>query len=231
MKCLIVDDNTMARTVLRNMVKQIRELEICGEYAAAIDAFNHLQKESVDLLLLDVEMPGMSGLELIESLTNPPLVILITAKTDYAVQGFQLQVVDYLVKPITLPRLLQAVNRAEEWKLSDSKSIQSAESKNYFFARINNQLIRIDWDDILFLQAMGDYVVIVTPGKKMSVHSTLKALEKKIPENRFTRVHRSYIVQVSKIVNLEENSIQINEHLIPVSERYKSELMEKMNVL
>ncbi|HPG09715.1 MAG TPA: LytTR family DNA-binding domain-containing protein [Saprospiraceae bacterium] len=231
MKCLIVDDNTMARTVLRNMVKQIRELEICGEYAAAIDAFNHLQKESVDLLLLDVEMPGMSGLELIESLTNPPLVILITAKTDYAVQGFQLQVVDYLVKPITLPRLLQAVNRAEEWKLSDSKSIQSAESKNYFFARINNQLIRIDWDDILFLQAMGDYVVIVTPGKKMPVHSTLKALEKKIPENRFTRVHRSYIVQVSKIVNLEENSIQINEHLIPVSERYKSELMEKMNVL
>jgi len=230
-KCLIVDDNTMARTVLRNMVKQIRELEICGEYAAAIDAFNHLQKESVDLLLLDVEMPGMSGLELIESLTNPPLVILITAKTDYAVQGFQLQVVDYLVKPITLPRLLQAVNRAEEWKLSDSKSIQSAESKNYFFARINNQLIRIDWDDILFLQAMGDYVVIVTPGKKMPVHSTLKALEKKIPENRFTRVHRSYIVQVSKIVNLEENSIQINEHLIPVSERYKSELMEKMNVL
>jgi len=226
-----VDDNTMARTVLRNMVKQIRELEICGEYAAAIDAFNHLQKESVDLLLLDVEMPGMSGLELIESLTNPPLVILITAKTDYAVQGFQLQVVDYLVKPITLPRLLQAVNRAEEWKLSDSKSIQSAESKNYFFARINNQLIRIDWDDILFLQAMGDYVVIVTPGKKMPVHSTLKALEKKIPENRFTRVHRSYIVQVSKIVNLEENSIQINEHLIPVSERYKSELMEKMNVL
>lgn len=231
MKCLIVDDNTMARTVLRNMVKQIRELEICGEYAAAIDAFNHLQKESVDLLLLDVEMPGMSGLELIESLTNPPLVILITAKTDYAVQGFQLQVVDYLVKPITLPRLLQAVNRAEEWKLSDSKSIQFAESKNYFFARINNQLIRIDWDDILFLQAMGDYVVIVTPGKKMPVHSTLKALEKKIPENRFTRVHRSYIVQVSKIVNLEENSIQINEHLIPVSERYKSELMEKMNVL
>ena len=231
MKCLIVDDNTMARTVLRNMVKQIRELEICGEYAAAIDAFNHLQKESVDLLLLDVEMPGMSGLELIESLLNPPLVILITAKTDYAVQGFQLQVVDYLVKPITLPRLLQAVNRAEEWKLSDSKSIQSAESKNYFFARINNQLIRIDWDDILFLQAMGDYVVIVTPGKKMPVHSTLKALEKKIPENRFTRVHRSYIVQVSKIVNLEENSIQINEHLIPVSERYKSELMEKMNVL
>jgi len=230
-KCLIVDDNTMARTVLRNMVKQIRELEICGEYAAAIDAFNHLQKESVDLLLLDVEMPGMSGLELIESLSNPPLVILITAKTDYAVQGFQLQVVDYLVKPITLPRLLQAVNRAEEWKLSDSKSIQSAESKNYFFARINNQLIRIDWDDILFLQAMGDYVVIVTPGKKMPVHSTLKALEKKIPENRFTRVHRSYIVQVSKIVNLEENSIQINEHLIPVSERYKSELMEKMNVL
>jgi len=226
-----VDDNTMARTVLRNMVKQIRELEICGEYAAAIDAFNHLQKESVDLLLLDVEMPGMSGLELIESLSNPPLVILITAKTDYAVQGFQLQVVDYLVKPITLPRLLQAVNRAEEWKLSDSKSIQSAESKNYFFARINNQLIRIDWDDILFLQAMGDYVVIVTPGKKMPVHSTLKALEKKIPENRFTRVHRSYIVQVSKIVNLEENSIQINEHLIPVSERYKSELMEKMNVL
>ena len=231
MKCLIVDDNTMARTVLRNMVKQIRELEICGEYAAAIDAFNHLQKESVDLLLLDVEMPGMSGLELIESLSNPPLVILITAKTDYAVQGFQLQVVDYLVKPITLPRLLQAVNRAEEWKLSDSKSIQSAESKNYFFARINNQLIRIDWDDILFLQAMGDYVVIVTPGKKMPVHSTLKALEKKIPENRFTRVRRSYIVQVSKIVNLEENSIQINEHLIPVSERYKSELMEKMNVL
>lgn len=231
MKCLIVDDNTMARTVLRNMVKQIKELEICGEYAVAIDAFNHLQKESVDLLLLDVEMPGMSGLELIESLTNPPMIILITAKSDYAVQGFQLQVVDYLVKPITLPRLLQAIARAEEWQDSEPKQHRSPESKNYFFARVNNQLTRVDWDDVLYLQAMGDYVVIVTPGKKLPVHSTLKAIEKKIPEHLFTRVHRSYIVQISKIANLEENSLQINEHLIPVSERYKADLMEKMNVL
>ncbi|MEZ4898290.1 MAG: LytTR family DNA-binding domain-containing protein [Saprospiraceae bacterium] len=230
MKCLIVDDNTMARTVLRNMVKQIDDLVIRGEYATAIDAFNHLQREEVDLLLLDVEMPGMTGLELIKSLKKPPLAILITAKSDYAVDGFQLQVVDYLVKPITLARLLQSIKRAETW-LKRSTENTAATNPDYFFARVNNQLTRIDFENILFLQAMGDYVLIVTPNKKFPVHSTMKSLESKIPSPQFVRIHRSYIVHLSKIANLEENSLQIGDHIIPVSERYKPDLLEKMNVL
>ena len=231
MTCLIVDDNPMARLALRNMVDNIETLHSVGECENAMEAFNFLQKKPAELLLLDVEMPGMSGLELLQSLEIKPQVILITAKRDYAVEGFELEVVDYIVKPVTMPRLLKAVQRA-----GDQLSVQSNADfhdlgTDHLFVRVDNQLIRIGFDDILFLQALGDYVAFQTDKKKYLVHLTLKSIEEKLPEERFMRVHRSYIIAVDKIENLEQNSLKIGQHIIPVSESNKKKLMEKLNVL
>ncbi|MCB0567084.1 MAG: response regulator transcription factor [Phaeodactylibacter sp.] len=231
MTCLIVDDNPLARLALRNMASEIEGLQLAGECESAIDAFNFLQKTPADLLLLDVELPGMSGLELLKSLDHQPLAILITSKTDYAVEGFDLQVVDYIVKPVALPRLLKAVQRAMERFEAHYPPGAEELGPSYLFARVNNQLLRIDFDDVLFVQALGDYVVFQTADKKHPVHLTMKAVEERLPPSRFLRVHRSYIVALNKIANLEQNSLLVGKHIVPVSENYKGELMQKLNVI
>ena len=231
MTCLIIDDNPMARLALRKMVEDIEFLDSVEECKSAMEAFNFLQKTPADLLLLDVEMPGMSGLELLQSLEIKPLVILITSKTEYAVEGFELEVVDYIVKPVSIPRLLKAVQRAADRMTSQSYADLHNLGTDHLFVRVDNQLVRIGFEDILFLQALGDYVVFQTDEKKFMVHLTLKALEEKLPEERFLRVHRSYIIAVGKIENLEQNSLKIGKHLIPVSESNKKNLMDRLNVL
>ncbi|MCB0553327.1 MAG: response regulator transcription factor [Phaeodactylibacter sp.] len=231
MTCLIIDDNPLARLALRNMASEIEGLELAGECESAMEAFNFLQKDPADLLLLDVEMPGMSGLELLKNLEHQPLAILITSKADYAVEGFDLQVVDYIVKPVALPRLLKAIQRAQERYEAQQLATLQELGPSYLFARVNNSLLRIDFDDILFVQALGDYVVFQTADKKHPVHLTMKALEERLPSNRFLRVHRSYIVALDKISNLEQNSLQVGKHIVPVAETAKGELIRKLNVL
>ena len=231
MTCLIVDDNPMARLALRNMTSDIGNLELVGECDSAVQAYNFLNKTPVDLLLLDVEMPGMSGLDLLKSLDHPPLVVLITAKSDYATESFDLEVVDYIVKPVTQPRLLKALHRAGERHNALQVMQSQGDDTTYLFVRVNNQFMRIDFDDILFVQAMGDYVKFQTAQKMHAVHMTMKAAEDRLPVDRFMRVHRSYIVALNKIESLEQNSIQIDTHVIPVSENFKQTLLERMNVL
>jgi two-component system LytT family response regulator len=231
MNCLIVDDNPMARLALRNMVEDIEDVQLAGECESAIQAFNFLQKTPADLLFLDVEMPGMSGLELLQSLEVQPLVILITYKTDYAVEGFDLEVVDYIVKPVSLPRLLKAVQRVKDRKAAQSPADVHELGTDHLFVRVETQLLRIDFDDILFVQALGDYVVFQTEKKKYPVHLTMKAIEEKLPGDRFLRVHRSYIVAVDKIENMEQNSLQIARHIVPVSESNKKKLLDKLNII
>ena len=231
MTCLIIDDNPLARLALRNMASEIEGLQLAGECESAMEAFNFLQKNPADLLLLDVELPGMSGLELLKSLDHQPLAILITSKTDYAVEGFDLQVVDYIVKPVALPRLLKAVQRAMERFEAQHPASAEELGASHLFARVNNQLLRIDFDDVLFVQALGDYVVFQTADKKHPVHLTMKAVEERLPPSRFLRVHRSYIVALNKIANLEQNSLLVGKHIVPVSENYKGELMQKLNVI
>ncbi|MCB0633791.1 MAG: LytTR family DNA-binding domain-containing protein [Saprospiraceae bacterium] len=229
MKCMIVDDNPMARLALRKMLSNVEDLEISGEQEDAMAAFNQLQKEPVDLLFLDVEMPGMSGLELLKSLDYTPLVILITSKTEYAVEGFDLQVVDYILKPVALPRLLKAVHRAwEKWQQMQSTSPEPQDDT--IFIRVNNQLQGLEFSDIYLVQALGDYVVFFTKDKKYPVHLTMKAVEERLPGTRFLRVHRSYIVAIDKITNIEQNSLLLGDHLVPVSEGYKKSLMDRLNI-
>ncbi len=236
MTVLIVDDNEIARIAMRNMVHDVQFLELKGECDSATSAFNFLQNQKVDLILLDVEMPGMSGLDFIRALTHPPLFILVTSNKEYAVESYDLRVADYLVKPVNFARFLSAVQRAMEIFESRSQipavsEKEATEEPGFLFARVNNQLVRIDYNDILYINALGDYVVIVTNGKKYPVHLTLKSIEERLPASRFARVHRSYIVAIDKVHSLEDNSILINKDLIPISESYKSAFLKKMNLL
>ena len=231
MKCIIVDDNPLARLAVRNMVLQIDDLDLIGELDSATQAFNFLQKHACDLLLLDIEMPGLSGLDLIKTLEHKPLVILITSKTDYALEGYELQVVDYLLKPVSFSRLLKAIAHARELYQWQNQLEGEGEKKEFLFVRANNQMIRIDFEEILFVEAMGDYVLFHTHDKKYVVHLTMKSVEESLPQDRFLRVHRSYIVALEKIDNMVQNSLQIEKHIIPVSETYKSKLTKQMNTL
>jgi DNA-binding LytR/AlgR family response regulator len=231
MKCLIVDDNKMARMALKQMVGQIQTLELTAECENAMEAYNQLGSSHVDLLFLDIEMPEISGIDLIKKLGNKkPLIIFTTAKKDYAVEAFELNVVDYLVKPVTQSRLLQAVEKAQETLDSDKEEVK-IEEQGFVFVKDNGMLKRISIDDILFLEAMGDYVKVHTPQKFHVVHATLKSIEEKLPASKFLRVHRSYIVAINKIDFIQEGTITIGKTTIPVADTHKANLNKRLNLL
>lgn len=231
MKCIIVDDNTMARMALKQLVSQVPSLELVAECENAEDALTSLNTTQIELVLLDIEMPGMSGLDLLKKLGNAkPLIIFTTAKKDYAVEAFELNVVDYLIKPIALPRFKQAIEKASETIESDKQELK-VEEQGFVFVKDNGVLKRISIDDILFLEAMGDYVKVHTLQKFHVVHATLKSIEEKLPAAKFIRVHRSYIVAINKIDFIQEGTISIGKTSIPVADTHKSNLNKRLNLL
>ncbi len=233
MRYLIIDDNPMARTVLRQIASGIEGMTLAAECASALEAFNFLQKEPVDLLLLDIEMPKMSGLELLKNLPSRPLVILISSKSAYAAEGFDLNVVDYIVKPITLPRFLTAVHKAREIWEGRLNTVEKSTEKDFLFVRSDGNLTKIRFDEILWVQALVDYVQFITSsGKKHTVHATMKAVESHLNDARFVRCHRSYIVNTDKIDRIEEGAmIAIGKQVVPMSEQYKSTVIKRLNLL
>jgi len=233
MKYLIIDDNPMARAVLRQLASGLEGFEYAGECASALEAFNFLQKEAVDLLLLDVEMPEMSGLELMQNLSVKPLVILITSKTEYAVEAFELNVADYIVKPVTMPRFMAAISRARELWEGRHNTVEKSTERDYLFVRSDGALIKIRFDEIQWVQALVDYVqFVIANGKKYTVHATMKSVENHLQDPRFVRSHRSYIVNTDKIERIEEGSmIVIGKQVIPISEQYKSAVISRLNIL
>lgn len=231
MYCLIVDDNKMARMAMKQLISQVSELTLAGECDNAMDAYNKVSREHIDLILLDIEMPGMTGLELTKNLGDKsPLIIFTTAKTDYAVEAFELNVVDYLVKPVSPARFLQAIEKAKE-VLESNKQQVHIEDKEFVFVRDNGILKRVDINEILFLEAMGDYVKVHTSQKFHIVHSTLKAIGEKLPASKFMRVHRSYIVALNKIDFIEEGVINVGKNAIPVADAYRGSLNQQLNLL
>lgn len=231
MKCIIVDDNKLARMALKQLVSQVQGLDLVAECNDASEALEALNSNRVDLLLLDIEMPGMSGFDLVRKLGDTrPLIIFTTAKKDYAVEAFELNVVDYLVKPITLPRFSQAIERVQE-ALDSNKEEVKVEEQGFVFVKDNGILKRIAIDDILFLEAMGDYVKVHTGQKFHVVHATLKSIEEKLPASKFIRVHRSYIVAINKIDFIQEGTISIGKTSIPVADTHKSNLNKRLNLL
>ena len=231
MRCLIIDDNKMARMAMKKLVSQVPMLELVAECENPMEAYQYINTKAVDLLLLDIEMPGMTGLELTKNLgNNKPLIIFTTAKTDYAVEAFELNVIDYVVKPVSPARFLQAIDRASE-ALASLKQEVNVQNLEFVFVKDNGVLKRINTDDILYLEAMGDYVKVHTPQRFHVLHSTLKAIEEKLPADKFLRVHRSYIVSFNKIDSIQEGTIFIGKNTIPIADTYRPVLNKRLNLL
>jgi DNA-binding LytR/AlgR family response regulator len=231
MKTIIVDDNKMARTTMKQLVSQVKDIELTGDCDNAMDAYNLLLEKPVDLVLLDIEMPGMTGLELIKNLGNKrPLIIFTTSKKEYASEAFDLNVADYIVKPVTPARFLQAMEKARELLLSNAEEVQLDEHE-FIFIRDSNIVRRLKIDDILFAEAMGDYVKLYTPQKFFAIHTTLKLVEERLPASKFIRVHRSYIAAVGKIDTIQEGALIINGKSVPVADAYRSGLNKRINIL
>lgn len=231
MRCLIVDDNQMARMAMKQLVDQVQMLELVAECSDAMQAYNYLRNDQIDLIFLDIEMPEMTGIELTKKLGNKKTrIIFTTAKTDYAVEAFELNVVDYLVKPVSVSRFLQAVEKAKE-TIDSNKQEVKIEAQEFVFVKDNGILKKLNVEDILYLEAMGDYVKVHTSQKFHVLHSTLKSIEEKLPPAKFLRVHRSYIVALQKIDFIQDGVISIGKASIPVAETYKSALNKRLNLL
>lgn len=231
MNCLIVDDNKIARTTLKQLASQVKNITIVGECANAMEAYNTLQEQPVDVLLLDIEMPGMTGLELTRNLGNKrPIIIFTTSKKDYAAEAFDLNVVDYVVKPITPARFVQAIDKAREAFQSLGEEVKFS-GDAFIFIRDSNIVKRLSVDEILYIEAMGDYVKIHTPKRFFAIHTTMKMVEQRLPADRFLRVHRSYIVAVDKIDTIQEGALIVGGKPVPVADAYRSALNKRMNIL
>jgi two-component system LytT family response regulator len=231
MNCLIVDDQRISRAVIKDMMGLDPSLILIGECADAMEAHKEILSKQVDLLFLDIEMPGMSGMELAESLKGKrPIIIFTTSQPGYAVDAYNLNVVDFLVKPITPARFLKAVEKAKElFQLTG----ETAASKNneFLFVRDSNVLKKIKASDILYMEAKGDYVKFYLADQTYSIHSTLIAVEQKLSPAIFFRVHRSFIINLNKIDTIEGGTLIINHQLVPVANVYRASLYKRLQIL
>jgi DNA-binding LytR/AlgR family response regulator len=227
MRCLIVDDDEMARKSLEMMCDKIEDLTVVGMCENGLEALNFLNKEEVDLILLDIEMPELNGMELVRMKPDIPQVIFTTTLKEYALEAFEYKVTDYLHKPIVLSRLLKAIDKAREVHgKKTSKEISE------LYVKVDGRHVRLSLDDILYIESIGDYVVFHTEKKeKFIVHSTLKNIDAKIDNSKFLKVHRSYIVNLSKIVDIEETNLVIKDKVIPISRAHKPVLMNHLKTL
>lgn len=216
---------------MKQLVSQNPDLTFAGESEDATDAYKKITTSSIDLLLLDIEMPGMSGIDLVKNLgANRPLIIFTTSKKDYAAEAFDLNVVDFITKPVYPIRFLQAIDKAKEIFQSRKQDVKVVDEE-VLFVRDSNIVRRININDILFAEAMGDYVKLYLQQKYYAIHSTLKAVEEKLPANKFLRVHRSYIIQLSKIDSVQRGVLTINGKQVPVADAYRAVLNKRMQIL
>lgn len=229
--CVIVDDNKVALTLLKQHLSKIDNINVVAECLNAKDAKTIIDKEEVDLLFLDIEMPEMSGLDLLRILKTRPLTILTTAKQAYAVEAFELNVVDYIVKPFNFSRLVSAIERATELLHNSETQLTTEAITDYLFIKESKVIRKILLDDILWLESKGDYVKLTLPEKHYIIHGSLKTFEEKLPESKFLRVHRSYIIAINKIDYIEERLVYVHNTPIPISDSYRQSLLSKLNLL
>jgi len=246
-RTLIVDDEPTAQEVLAEYVGRHAGLEAVGTCGSAVEAANTLRDEAVDLLLLDVEMPEMSGLELVESLSDPPAIVMVTGHEEYAVEAFEVDVVDYLVKPVRYGRFLTATERVSE-RLGPGESHdepsepaveeEAAESPHladtsaeHVFLKDGRRLIRVALKDIQWIKAQGDYMLVQAESDRYMINSTMKELEEKLPSHQFIRIHRSHIVRIDQVKDIEDTTLIIDGKMLPIGPSYQDDLIERIQTL
>ena len=236
MNCIIIDDEAAARAIIESLCEQTEQLEVVEQFSNAIDAIKYINKNQVDVIFLDIHMPNFSGFDFLDTLPNLSKVVLTTSDTNFAIEAFEYEsIVDYLVKPISVPRFLKCVQKLQSKASPVSKKTPiaspNASDPKALYVNIDRRLIKIEFETILLIEAKGDYIQIKTEQKNYTVHSTLKKIEEKLPDSLFLKVHRSYIINVTKIIDIEDNSVLIERDVIPISRSNRPELMKRLNLL
>jgi DNA-binding LytR/AlgR family response regulator len=227
LNCIAVDDEKLVLDLLADNIRQVPFLNLVATCRNAMEAALVLQQQPVDLIFLDIQMPGLSGLQFLQSLNRPPMVIFVTAYKEYAVEGFNLNAIDYLLKPVSFERFLKACNKAYEWYNAQQKQpVAPTPVRDAFFVYVEYNQVKVIIDEILFIEAMKDYVkiFITSSNKPVITKASLKAMEEKLAGHRFVRIHKSYIVPVDKITAIKRDLICIDKIELPLSESYKAEV-------
>ncbi len=228
-KTLIIDDDDSSIKILKSFCSKIPEIELIGEFKNPLEAVKFLDNNDVDLIFLDIHMPEINGIELIEISTKLPNIIITTSDENFALVAFEYDVEDYLLKPITFPRFLKSINKVKK-KINSTSKGGKVEPKEIFI-NVNRKLKRVIIDEINIIEAKGDYVLIRTNDENLIVHSTMKKMEDTLPSDKFAKIHRSYIINTKKIKDIEDNSVLIEGYVIPISRSKKDELFNKLNKL
>ncbi len=235
MNCIILDDDPLSRKIVEGFIEKTEILNLIGSFENPSDSFQLFEKgeEPIDLIFLDVEMPEMSGLEFLNTLDSPPMIIIISGQEKYALEAYEYDVIDYLLKPLSISRFYKAITKAQK-RFQEKESI-SKYPEEIFIKKKNSTLVRLRYDDILWVEALENYVTVNTFKEKFTIHFTMKAIENKLPSEKFKRVHRSYIVNIHQIEQIEDNNVIIKVNsgtkVIPIGKSYRDNLMNDLNLI
>jgi DNA-binding LytR/AlgR family response regulator len=230
-KCLIIDDEPPARDVLRRYIEELPMLEYCGECGNAIQALTFLQQKNIDLLFLDIRMPQLTGIDFLKTLKNPPKVIFTTAFSEYALEGYELDVVDYLMKPIRFDRFLKAVNKAfpvQNFKEEQTQKTmpKTSEANSFVYFRADRKMVKVLLSDIVYIESMKDYVKVITDNNTIITKQSISSVETMLPEKKFIRTHRSFIVSVDKVKSFTTELIEVGKMEVPIGKLYRNMVMK-----
>ena len=222
--CLVVDDEELARTLLENYISRLPHLHLVAKCANPLEAFKVLEEENIDILFLDIQMPELSGIDFLKTLQTQPKVIFTTAYSEYAIEGYQLDVVDYLLKPFSFERFVQAVNKAVN--LINEKPKET--DKDFLLVKADHKVHKIKFEDIQYIQSMREYVAYFLPDGKILALNSLKKLEEELPSDQFIRIHKSYIIPIQKVTTLEGNMVHIGKEKLPIGYLYNEEVLKRI---
>ncbi|WP_282136490.1 LytR/AlgR family response regulator transcription factor [Seonamhaeicola maritimus] len=228
-KCLIIDDEPLAITVIENHLKNFDHIEVVETFNNPLKAYRVLEQEKIDVIFLDINMPQMTGFSFIENLSYKPLIVITTAYREYAVKSFELDVLDYLVKPIPFNRFLKTVNKIyQQVYVSSTTADASLQQEPHIFLKVNKKLIKVNLNDILYIESLKDYIKVITSLGDYVVHKSLSSITEELPQSNFMRIHRSYTISINKVIALDGNTVEISNRKIPIGRNYLKQTKERI---
>ncbi|AXB58456.1 LytR/AlgR family response regulator transcription factor [Flavobacterium fluviale] len=228
-KCVLIDDEPLAIKVLQNYFTNFTDFEVIGTFNNSLEALDFINSTPVDAVFLDINMPMMTGFELISLIENKTKVIITTAFREFAAESYDLDVLDYLVKPIPLPRFIKCINKiTTEYNLKNNIKIETTKGDSHIFIKVDKKMMKINIEEILFVEGMKEYIKVVTPDKTYITHKSLTSLSEELPADRFLRIHKSYVIALNKVKSIEGNRVQIQSYNIPIGRNYSKEVKNKI---
>ncbi|MEG0851426.1 LytR/AlgR family response regulator transcription factor [Flavobacterium plurextorum] len=228
-KCVLIDDEPLAIKVLQNYFANFTDFEVIGTFNNSLEALDFINSTSVDAVFLDINMPMMTGFELISLMENKTKVIITTAFREFAAESYDLDVLDYLVKPIPLPRFIKCINKiTTEYNLKNNIKVDTSKSDSHIFIKVDKKMMKINIEEILFIEGMKEYIKVVTPDKTYITHRSLTSLSEELPAERFLRIHKSYVIALNKVKSIEGNRIQIQSYTIPIGRNYSKDVKNRI---